>query len=113
MKILTDFCLMPEMHDLLHRLFISWRLTAYVFLPILGITLYKKGIIPRSLIGTINTHLQRDAKRWCSTACITRSFTSVNGKECKWTTNGFPKYMVLGASTFKYPPINCFRMEVS
>jgi hypothetical protein len=34
-------------------------------LPILGIILYRKGINPRGLIGTIGTHLQRDAPRWC------------------------------------------------
>ena len=35
----------------------------YLTIPILGIILYRKGIIPRSLIRTINTHLQRDASR--------------------------------------------------
>ena len=35
-------------------------------LPILGIILYRKGRNPRSLIGAIGTHLQRDAPRWCT-----------------------------------------------
>lgn len=61
-----------------HRLFTSWswRLNGIiscllstkhdhfnVFIPILGIILYRKGIIPRSLIRTVNTHFQRDASR--------------------------------------------------
>ena len=48
-----------------HDDFIPFKYHFNVFLPILGIILYIKGIIPRSLVGTINTHLQWDAKRWC------------------------------------------------
>ena len=47
------------------HLVVSAYLILATKLPILGIILYSKGINPRSLIGTIGTHLQRDAPRWC------------------------------------------------
>ena len=43
------------MPDLLHRPFTSWRSNIIRISTYLGITLYRKGIVPRSLIGTINT----------------------------------------------------------
>ena len=51
---------------ILHHLFTSrckCLLILATKLPILGIILYRKGINPRSLIGTIGTHLQRGGVR--------------------------------------------------
>jgi len=70
---------------IIHHLFTSrckCLLILATKLPILGIILYRKGINPRCLIGTISTHLQRDAPGWCTTSKLNSDrFTHSSGDD--------------------------------
>ena len=89
----------------LHHLFTSRCKCLLILATKLGMILYRKGINPRNLIGTIGTHLQRDAPRWCS-----RSARGVcrPGLCCLTTLTQLPTPSTQSPTPLTQSPAPCF-----